>query len=198
MMNDLKRQGFSFSKQFEKSLKVTGKTASDAAKKAARLKAINKTALKEKITGYTTDEGKKLRGPQGRKEGFRRERKKRNEVQQQRISSIINIEDSVTSSVDYVLYDENGNHVMKGEEIDVSPMKNAVIAAWDQYRQETPVRSMDIDVLNDFYAAIQPLQEASQQVNTYDEYAQRAIAILTGQPMKPDDIGNDENIEDIT
>lgn len=198
MMNDLKRQGFSFNKSFEKSLTVTGTSASKAAQKAERLKGITKTALKEKITGYMTDQGKKLHGKEARTTGMKIERKKKKEVKKRRISSIINIEDSVNTSVDYVLYDESGNHVMKGDEIDVSSIKRQVIDSWDQYRHETPVKQMDVSVLEEFYSAIQPLQEASQQESTYDDAAQRAISILTGSPVSPDDIGNDENIEDIT
>lgn len=198
MMNTLKRQGFTFSKKFEQSLNVTGTNATDAAKKAARLKSINMTSLKQKVTGYTTDQGKKLKGSQARSEGFKLERKKRREEQKARISGIINIEDRLGMAVDKVFFDDYGNHMLSGEEVDVTPMKQEAIREWDNYRRTVPVKEMDISVIEDFYAALDKLLTPSQSPAEYDDSVQNAIAILKGLPMDPDRIQNDETMENIT
>lgn len=202
MMNDLKRQGFSFSKTFENSLKVTGTNATDAVKKANRLKGINKTALKQKITGYTADDGKKLTGSQARSEGIKIERKKKAETKKRRLTGLINVQSDVDNAVDevWIVEDDAGeHHAGPGEQVDVSDLKFELINAFDDYRHSVPVSEMTINMLEKLHEILTDLHDQSQTRTNYDTTVQKAISILNNnEPVNPDKIGNDESMENIT
>lgn len=198
MINDLRREGYDFNKNFLNSLKVSGTSASKAAAKAERLKGISKADLRQKITSYRTDEGKILKGTRAREEGPKIERAKKRRARKEKVTTIINVEDAISDAVDEVWINEDGSHVSPGEQQTVTAIKQSVINAWEDYRDSTPVNEMDLSVLNAVHEALIPMNDHSQTVAEYDSNAQRVISLLTGAPVNPDDIGNDESMEDIT
>lgn len=201
MIGDLRRQGFEFSKTFLKSLKVTGTTASDAAKKAARLKGItSKTKLLQRATTYTTDEGKILRGRKGVKEGIRQERKKRRK-KSGGFSALDNLADAISAMTDTTWYSENRvTHAVSHTDVDVSAIKRKVISAYDEYQQKirTDPSKYNLEEIGQLTTLAGSLQEESQSDVQYDNSAQKMIQIMSGQPVSPDDIGADEEMEYIS
>lgn len=192
------RQGFTVSRQLKNMLKTSGKTTRGAQEKYNRLKNIKAKDVSKKLTSYTTDEGKRLRGLKGIKEGKRRERRKKAEAKKKIISGVANIDSDINEVVDYVVYDENGNHTPYGEEISVSDLKSKLIFSWYDFKMTTAYRDMSMNMLNELHEALQPLFTISQQRDEYDSRIQEAISIITQEPVSPDDINSDESIENIT
>lgn len=193
------RQGFTVSRQLKNMLKTSGKSTKSAQEKYNRLKSIKAKDVAKKLTSYTTDQGKTLKGKKGVKEGKRRERKKQREAKQEKISCINNIDDDVNNAVDYVVYDENGNHVPHCSEISVSDLKSKLIFTWNDYKMTTRISDMNMTMLSELHEALQPLYTISQQRDEYDNHIQNAIMIIdNGTPVDPDDIDNDESMESET
>lgn len=198
MVESLRRQGYELSQKFLNKLQVTGKTASSAARKAQSLKDIKMKDVREAVKSYRTDDGKILRGSRAREEGPRIERAKKRQARKARVTMIENIEDDISNAVDELWIKNDGTHVRPGEQVDVSDLKNQLADAWSDYRTDTKVNNMDIDMLNQLHETLTALNDHSMTRSYYDGIVQAALSLLTGGPVDPDMIGNDEAMEDIS
>lgn len=198
MIDSLRRQGYEFSQKFLKGLQISGKTPAGAQKKAERLKGIKMKDVRAAVKSYRTDDGKVLRGEKARTQGPKIERRKKIEARKARVSMIENIEDDISNAVDEVWVKENGQHVRPGEQVNVSDLKRDISDAWSSYRSNTKVNDMDINMLNTLHETLVPLNDHSMTRSFYDSIVQAALHLLTGSPVDPDLIGNDEEMENIT
>lgn len=190
MVEDMERQGFTFNKQFKNSLKVTGKSASQIRAKAQKLKAINKTALAQKVTAYTADDGRKYTGKSAYKRGRLQETRKARKANKEKISALQNVDDMIAGAVDVVY-----NH---GTQEDVSDLKMNIVKAWDAYKDSHSYSDMDLDTLNKIHDRLIPLQNHSQSRDEYDAQHQIVMYWITGKPVDPDNISNEEEMENVT
>lgn len=193
-MEDMERHGFYFSPSTWKTVtsEVTS-NASNAMRKVNQLKKINKTSLYSKALGYITDSDQVLTGKAGVKKGRRIEMEKTR--QKGIVTGLQNIDDLVASAVDWVRGDQDGK-VVSGGGVNVQPLKMRLVSVWNSWKQEhTKLNNKDIATLNKVADELQELQTVSNDVTHYDNSVQKIVTLLTGAPMSPDDIADDEDME---
>lgn len=172
MVNEMQQQGFTFNKQFLKSLKVTGTSASKAAAKAQKLKAITKSKLLNKVKSYKTDTGQVITGKRAGKAGALTEKRKR---KQQRIAGLQNAEDALNNTVDAI-------HP-NGKWHDLSSEKRELMQAWFRYKDNVTVATYDEKRLAAIVGYASEMIYPSDSLLRYDSMLQKIYGLLTGEAM---------------
>lgn len=172
IVNKMQQQGFRFNKQFLSSLKVTGKTAGDAAKKAEKLKGLTKSKILEKVKSYTTDTGQMITGKGAGKRGALMEQRKR---KQARISGLQNVEDALNSTVDAI-------HP-QGKWIDLTSEKRELLQAWNRYKDNVTAKNYDQGILDAVTEYAYEIINPSDDFDHYDAVTGKIYHIMTGEPM---------------
>lgn len=192
-MEDMERHGFYFAPSTWKTVssEVTS-NASNAMRKVNQLKKINKTSLYSKALGYIADNDQVYTGKAGVKKGRRIEMEKTR--QKGIVTGLQNVDDLISTAVDYVRRDEAGNVVPEG--VSVMPMKMKLANTWSNWKHEhTKLNNKGIALLNKIADELQELQTVSNDVTSYDNSVQKIVTMLTGSPMSADDINSDEEMD---
>lgn len=187
MVNTMQQQGFTFSKTFLNSLRVTGRSSAKAAKqKAVKLRGIKKTDLYSKVTQYRTDEGKKITGPDAGRMGKLAEQRKRRREKKERLNALDDVEDALNGITDHI---HPG-----GSWIDLSKEKSELMNAWQNYRNNVTAETYDKNMLSAIRNLADGMIYPSDSYDHWDGSRQKIYNILTGVPMPEYAISTDEDI----
>lgn len=185
IVNKLQQQGFQFNRQFLSSLKVTGKTAGDAAKKAEKLRGLTKSKILEKVKSYKVDDMRTITGKGAGKRGALMEQRKR---KQARISGLQNVEDALNNTVDAI-------HP-QGKWINLTTEKQELMQAWNRYKDNITAQNYDQNLLDAVTMHAHEIINPSDSYDHYDTIKGKIYHLLTGQPMPVEAIstGGEEEI----
>lgn len=173
-VHELQQQGFQFNKQFLSSLKVTGKTASDANKKAAKFRGMTKRKIMQKVKSYTTDTGEVYTGKSAAARGRLAEQRKR---KQKRITGLQNVEDALNMTADALHPD--------GKWINVSSEKRELLMAWNRYKDNVTAKNYNQDILDAVTDYANDIMNPSDSYEHYDSTVQKIYNLIEGHPMDP-------------